>query len=56
MEGRKDERAFYGRIIRGAKRVREQAAESLRLSRVTRKKQPEQADAAARQRSFRQRD
>ena len=33
VEGRKNERAFYERIIRRAKRVREQAADSLRLER-----------------------
>ena len=56
VEGRKNERAFYERIIRRAKRVREQAADSLRLSRATRTKQAEQADAAERRRRFRRRD
>ena len=57
VEGHENESAFYGRIIRGAKRVREQAAESLRLSRARlRKKQGEQADAAQRRRKFRRRD
>jgi hypothetical protein len=52
IEGDKNESAFYGRIIRRAKGVRERAAESLRRSRVLRKRQ-EQADAAERRRRFR---
>lgn len=55
VEGRKNERAFYERIIRRAKLVREQAAESLRLARL-RTKQAEQAEAAERRRRFRRRD
>ena len=46
MEGGKNEIAFYGRIIGRAKRVRERAAESLKLSRSVRRKQEERADAA----------
>jgi hypothetical protein len=39
MERRKTESEFYREIVRRAQRVRERAAESLRESRVTRKKQ-----------------
>jgi hypothetical protein len=52
VEGGKNERAFYGRIIARAKRVRERAAQSLRLSRSVRKKQEGRADAAQRRREF----
>jgi hypothetical protein len=49
MEAGRNESAFYGRIIRGAKTVRERAAESLRLSHVLRKEQREPTDAARKQ-------
>lgn len=55
VEGRDNEREFYREIIRRAKEVRERAAESLRRSRLLRKRQEEQADAAERRRRFRRR-
>jgi hypothetical protein len=55
MEGNKNERAFYGRIIRRARSARERAAQSLRLSRAARKNPREEADAAQGQRRFRRR-
>jgi len=56
VEGSESERELYRKIIRRAKGVRERAAESLRRSRVLRKRQDlgEQAPAAKRRRSRRQ--
>ena len=56
MESRTNESASYERIILRAKAVRERAAESLRMSRGTRKKRTEQVEAAQRPRKFRRRD
>jgi hypothetical protein len=50
MEGSRNESAFYGRIIRRAKAVRERAAESLRLSHVLRKEQRKRSETARTQR------
>jgi hypothetical protein len=58
VEGRENERESYRKIIRRAKEARERAAESLRRSRASRKRQGDlgaQADAAQRQRRFRRR-
>jgi len=57
VEGRENESELYRKIIRRAKGVRERAAESLRRSRVVRKRQEdlgEQAAAAKGRRSRRQ--
>lgn len=51
-EDPENERRFYREIIRRAKRERERAAESLRLSVVLRKKQKDRK-AAERRRGFR---
>ena len=59
MDGRKNESEFYGEILRRAQRVRERAAESLRQSRVSRKKQRDlrgQTDVARRRRRFPRQD
>jgi hypothetical protein len=59
MEGPKNEREFYRRIISRAKTVRERAAVSLRQSRVLRKGQGDargQPDAAPKRRRFRRPD
>ena len=56
MEGSKNERDFYRRIISRAKAVRERAAESLRQPRVLRKGQGDtrsQPDAPPKPRRFR---
>ena len=46
-----DEAEFYREIARRAKRVRERAAESLRLSRLSRKKQGNGGTAGSRPKS-----
>lgn len=59
MEGRKNESEFYRELLRRANRVRERSAESLRRSRVLRKRQGdpgEQTDATQRRRKFRRQD
>jgi hypothetical protein len=59
MEGRKNESEFYRELLRRANRVRERSAESLRRSRVLRKRQSdlgEQTDATQRRRKFRRQD
>ena len=56
MEGAKNEREFYRRIISRARTVRERAAASLRQSRLLRKGQEDarsQPDAARKRRRFR---
>jgi len=56
MEGPKNEREFYRRIISRAKTVRERAAGSLKQSRALRKEQadtPSEADVAPKRRRFR---
>ena len=58
-EGRENEGEFYRKIIRRAEGARQRAAESLRQSRASRKRQGDlgaQADAAKRRRRFRRRD
>ena len=47
----KDEAEFYREIARRAKRVRERAAESLRLSRLSRKRQGNGGTAGSRPKS-----
>jgi hypothetical protein len=59
VEGRESEGESYRKIIRRAKQVRERAAESLRRSRVWRKRQGDvgaKADAPKRRRRSRRRD
>ena len=59
MEGRKNESEFYRELLRRANRVRERSAESLRRSRLSRKRQAdlgEQTDATQGRRKFRRQD
>jgi hypothetical protein len=58
VEGRENESELYRKIIRRAKGIRERAAESLRRSRVVRKRQGglEEQAAAAKRRRFRRQD
>ena len=59
MEGAKNEREFYRRIISRARTVRERAAGSLRLSRLLRKGQGDarsQPEAAPKRQRFRRPD
>jgi hypothetical protein len=59
VKGRENEGEFYRKIIRRANEARERAAESLRRSRASRKRQEDlesRADAAQGRHRFRRRD
>jgi hypothetical protein len=56
MERRKNEGEFYREIVRRAQRARDRAAESLRQSRVSRKKQVDVRGQTDAKRRFRRPD